>query len=109
MRENYSFNDLEPTRVNTVEKKIKNSANFAKILLWVNLKIKENSSAFKCNDIACFFEMDEVYVFKVLRFFVRHGLVKKIQRSYKDVIYVPIEKEIKKHIKIAKERYEVKK
>lgn len=97
----YKFKDLKPFEDNTIEHKIENSKNYAKILLYVNLKGKENPSSVTAREIMGFFGMEQSYVFRILQFFTDNGLLRKIKQSTKLVYYIPIPKEIARYVDAA--------
>lgn len=91
----YSYNDLRPaSAVNgeQIEAKIKGSRTFATVLLWANLKRGEDIHSFSITQAARFFNLDRSYIFQIFEFFVNNGLFKKIYKSPKKIVYVPLPK-----------------
>ena len=97
----YDLKDIEPVEDSMVERKLKRNANYAKILLYLNLKCDKEVSRTRVREIAKFFRLEDDYVFRILRFFVDNGLIKKVKQTSKLVYYMPLQKELEKYVDMA--------
>ena len=98
----YNFKDIKPGGDRAIEQKIKRSKNYADIILYLNLKNKETHSAVSVREVSKFFNLDDSYTFRVLRFFVDNDLLHRVKQTKPhSVLYVPNGKEITRYIGLA--------
>lgn len=99
----YHLEDLRPLEPTIIEQKLRNGVNYSRILLYLNAKKNSPALPAAVPEISNYLCLDRSVVFKVLMFFTNVGIVKRIRRSPKEVVFIPLS-EIKPYVETAYKR-----